>query len=273
MPELPEVEVTRQGIAPFLVGQVITGVAVRQTRLRWPVPRVLSTVLTGQTITAVRRRAKYLLMDMPAGTLVLHLGMSGSLRVLTQELPPGPHDHFDLRCARHTLRLNDPRRFGAVLWQPAGGKLSSQPGLLERLGLEPFDPVFSGAHFWQHTRGRAAAIKQVLLAGEIVVGVGNIYASESLFRAGIHPQRAAGRISAARYERLAQAIREVLREAIAQGGSTLRDFVDSSGSPGYFQQAHQVYGRTGAPCVCCAQPIRHLRQGQRSTWYCPHCQR
>ncbi|NDU92692.1 MAG: hypothetical protein G3I10_08825, partial [Ferrovum sp.] len=164
-------------------------------------------------------------------------------------------------------------RFGAVLWQPAGGALSSQPGLFERLGLEPFDPAFSGAVFWQRTRGRSASIKQVLLTGEIVVGVGNIYASESLFRAGIHPQRAAGRISVARYERLVQAIRNVLREAIAQGGSSLRDFVGSSGMPGYFQQAHQVYGRTGAPCMRCAQPIRHLTQGQRSTWYCPYCQR
>jgi formamidopyrimidine-DNA glycosylase len=273
LPELPEVEVTRQGIAPFLVGQVITGVAVRHPRLRWPIPRTLARVLPGQTIMAVRRRAKYLLIDMPAGTLVLHLGMSGSLRILTQPTPPGAHDHFDLYCTGGMLRLNDPRRFGAVLWQPAGGQLSSQPGLLERLGLEPFDPAFTATVLWQRTRGRAMAIKQVLLAGEIVVGVGNIYASESLFRAGIHPQRPAGRISAARYERLAKTIREVLQEAIAQGGSTLRDFVDSRGAPGYFQQAHQVYGRTGAPCVRCGAAIRQITQGQRSTWFCPRCQR
>ncbi len=273
MPELPEVEVTRRGIAPFLVGQVITGVAVRHPRLRWPIPQALVRSLPGQPITAVRRRAKYLLIDMPAGTLVLHLGMSGSLRILTQAMPPGIHDHFDLCYTGGVLRLNDPRRFGAVLWQPEGGELSSQPGLLDRLGLEPFDPAFSAAVLWQRTRGRAGAIKQVLLAGEIVVGVGNIYASECLFRAGIHPQRSAGRISAARYERLAQTIRDVLQEAIAQGGSTLRDFVDSRGSPGYFQQAHQVYGRAGLPCVRCGAPIRQITQGQRSTWFCPRCQR
>jgi formamidopyrimidine-DNA glycosylase len=273
LPELPEVEVTRLGIAPALVGQLVTAVVVRHPRLRWPIPPVLAHALPGQTITAVRRRAKYLLLDMPAGTLVLHLGMSGSLRILTRPTPPGTHDHFDLCCTGGVLRLNDPRRFGAVLWQPVGGRLSSQPGLLERLGHEPFDPAFTGALLWQRTRGRAQAIKQVLLNGQIVVGVGNIYASESLFRAGIHPQRAAGRIGAARYEGLAQNIRAVLQEAIAQGGSTLRDFVDSSGSPGYFQQAHQVYGRTGAPCVRCGTPIRQITQGQRSTWFCPHCQR
>ncbi len=273
MPELPEVEVTRQGIAPHLVGQVITGVAVRQPRLRWPVPRILATALPGQTITAVRRRAKYLLIEVPTGTLILHLGMSGSLRVLNEAVAPGRHDHFDLQCGARTLRLNDPRRFGAVLWQPAGGTVSSLPSLFERLGLEPLAPEFTGRVFWQRTRGRSAAIKQVLLAGDVVVGVGNIYASESLFRAGIHPLREAGRISAARYARLAQTIREVLQEAIAQGGSTLRDFVDSSGAPGYFQQAHQVYGRTGQPCVRCAGPIRQITQGQRSTWYCPRCQR
>ncbi len=273
MPELPEVEVTRQGIAPFLIGQVISRVVVRQPQLRWPIPRELVKRLPGQTITAVRRRAKYLLIDMPAGTLILHLGMSGSLRVLTTPVAPGRHDHFDLICAGKTLRLNDPRRFGAVLWHPAGGAITSQPGLFDRLGVEPFAPEFSGAGFWQHTRGRVAAIKSILLAGEGVVGVGNIYACESLFRAGIHPQRAAGRISKTRYVRLVEAIQGVLREAIQQGGSTLRNFVDSRGAPGYFQRGHQVYGRTGLPCVNCAGPIRHIRQGQRSTWYCPRCQR
>ncbi len=273
MPELPEVEVTRQGIAPLLIGQVISRVVVREPRLRWPIPPELVKQLPGQTIMAVRRRAKYLLIDMPAGTLILHLGMSGSLRVLTTPVAPGRHDHFDLICTDLTLRLNDPRRFGAVLWHPAGSAISGQPGLFDRLGLEPFSPEFSGAQFWQLTRGRAVSIKTILLGGEIVVGVGNIYACESLFRAGIHPQREASRISKTRYVRLAEAIQGVLQEAIQQGGSSLRNFVDSLGEPGYFQQAHRVYGRTGLPCVNCAGPIRHITQSQRSTWYCPRCQR
>ncbi|MDE1982433.1 MAG: bifunctional DNA-formamidopyrimidine glycosylase/DNA-(apurinic or apyrimidinic site) lyase [Betaproteobacteria bacterium] len=273
MPELPEVEVTRRGIAPHLEGRRIEAVVVREGRLRWPVPEALARCLPGQAVTAVRRRAKYLQLDTAAGTLWIHLGMSGSLRILTRTAPPGRHDHVDLVCGGVTLRYNDPRRFGAWLWQAAGTPPPLPGGADHGLGLEPFDPAFTGAHFHAVTRTRSAPVKQVLLAGDVVVGVGNIYASEALFRAGIHPARAARRIGRARYERLAGAIRDVLAQAIDQGGSTLRDFVDSRGEPGYFQQSHQVYGRTGQPCVRCGTPIRLLRQGQRSTWYCPRCQR
>jgi formamidopyrimidine-DNA glycosylase len=270
MPELPEVEVTRLGIEPHLLGRTVQRVVVRQRQLRFPVPATLNRRLPGQTISAVRRRAKYLLIDMPAGTLIIHLGMSGSLRVLTTPTAPQKHDHFDLMCDGVTLRLNDPRRFGAVLWQAAGAAPSS---VLKKLGVEPLTAIFTGAYFWQQTRARRVPIKNLLLAGDVVVGVGNIYASESLFRARIHPARAANRISLARYERLAAEIKAVLQAAIAQGGSTLRDFVDSAGEAGYFQQSHQVYGRERLPCVQCGAAIRALRQGQRSTFYCPHCQR
>ena len=273
MPELPEVEVTRRGIAPRLTGQPVRACRVREGRLRWPVPPVLARVLPGETILAVRRRAKYLLLETAAGTLWIHLGMSGSLRLLTTPEVPGRHDHVDLECRDVTLRYNDPRRFGAFLWQPAGGPLPLPRGDAHAWGHEPLEAGFSGEVLWTGTRERRTAIKAVLLAGDVVAGVGNIYASEALFRAGIHPQRSAQRIGRLRYGRLAQAIREVLEEAIAQGGSTLRDFVDSGGQPGYFQQAHQVYGRTGLPCVRCGAAIRQLRQGQRSTWYCVRCQR
>ena len=270
MPELPEVEVTRQGIEPHLVGRTIECVVVRQRQLRFPVPTLLNRRLPGQTINAVRRRAKYLLVDMPAGTLIIHLGMSGSLRVLTTATPPQKHDHFDLVCNGVTLRLNDPRRFGAVFWQTADAAPSS---VLMNLGLEPLTPAFTGAYFWGQTPKRRVPIKNLLLAGDVVVGVGNIYASECLFRAGIHPARAANRISQARYGRLVAEIKAVLKEAIEAGGSTLRDFVDSAGEAGYFQQSHRVYGREGLPCLQCGSAIRAIRQGQRSTFYCPHCQR
>ena len=287
MPELPEVEVTRRGIAPHLTGQTVTGAVVRHRGMRWPVPAHLARTLTGLTVTAVKRRGKYLLIEChdatgnattatgtaaPAGWLILHLGMSGSLRVLPPGTAPKKHEHFDLVTRAALLRLRDPRRFGAVLWHPASAGPVEQHTLLAGLGVEPLEDQFSASLLHRATRGRKAAIKQALLAGDIVVGVGNIYASEALFRARINPKTAAGRISAARYARLAEEIRAVLGEAIKKGGSTLRDFTRSDGEPGTFQLDYFVYGRTGLPCRVCGAPVRTLRQGQRSTFYCPQCQ-
>lgn len=295
MPELPEVEVTRRGIAPHLEGKTITGVAVRHRGMRWPVPAHLEATLTGLAVKRVERRGKYLLIACdkarsvkggaasgvapkappgatPFGWLILHLGMSGSLRVVPHATAPRKHEHFDLATSRSVLRLHDPRRFGAVLWHAAEtGPLEAHP-LLAKLGVEPFGGRFDGELLFHATRGRKAPIKQVLLAGDIVVGVGNIYASEALFRARIHPKTAAGRISRLRYARLANQIAQVLQEAIRKGGSTLRDFTRSDGEPGYFQLDYFVYGRDGQPCRVCGHPIRLLRQGQRSTFYCPRCQ-
>ena len=276
MPELPEVEVTRLGLEPHVRGARISALVVRQARLRWPLLADLGQRLAGQSILGLERRAKYLLFHTTAGTLIIHLGMSGSLRLLTQEYPPGAHDHVDLvleqQGQRYWLRFNDPRRFGAMLWQPVGQAILGAPPVLDGLGLEPFDLQCRGAWLYRHTRTHTAAIKPLLLAGRIVVGVGNIYASESLFRAGIDPRRSARRISEPRYETLTQAMRSVLQEAIAAGGSSLRDFVNSQGGTGYFQHAHQVYGRGGQPCLRCQRPIREIRQGQRATWFCSHCQ-
>lgn len=295
MPELPEVEVTRRGIAPHLEGLAITGVVVRHRGMRWPVPADLEATLTGLAVMRVERRGKYLLIAFdkeqaskagatprrpakaapgatPFGWLILHLGMSGSLRVVPHATPPRKHEHFDLVTRRSVLRLHDPRRFGAVLWHAAeAGPLDAHP-LLAKLGVEPFGGRFDGDVLFHATRNRKAPIKQLLLAGDIVVGVGNIYASEALFRARIHPKTAAGRISRERYRRLAAEILLVLQEAIHKGGSTLRDFTRSDGEPGYFQLEYFVYGRDGQPCRICGRPIRLLRQGQRSTFYCAHCQ-
>ncbi|ABI57989.1 bifunctional DNA-formamidopyrimidine glycosylase/DNA-(apurinic or apyrimidinic site) lyase [Alkalilimnicola ehrlichii MLHE-1] len=277
MPELPEVETTRRGLAPLLEGRRVTGMTVRQARLRWPVPAGLPDAITGQTIRAVDRRAKYLLFRTPAGTLILHLGMSGSLRVIPGQqagacaVPPGRHDHVDLRLADGScLRYTDPRRFGSLHW------CTGEPEahwLLHRLGPEPFDTAFDGDRLHRLSRGRRTSVKAFIMDSGIVVGVGNIYASESLFRAGIHPGRPAGRVGLARYRRLAGAVREVLAEAIAAGGTTLRDFTASDGRPGYFAQTLNVYGRAGAPCPRCGRSIRQRRIAQRSTWYCPGCQR
>jgi len=305
MPELPEVEVTRRGLVPHVVGCRIVDVTVRHRGLRWPVEPDLEARLTGRTIGRVERRGKYLLLeclppadvdadtsgdagdpqDAAPGWLLVHLGMTGTLRVYPDPPAPGAHDHLDLVLApeagvagaagasRVVLRFRDPRRFGAILWTPlAESDLPGHP-LLRRLGIEPFDPRFDGAWLHRLTRGRSVAIKQALLAGEIVVGVGNIYCSESLFRAGIRPTTPAGRLSLARCEKLAVAVRETLAEAIARGGSTLRDFVGSDGSSGYFQLDCLVYDRAGEPCRVCGTPIRQIVQGQRSTFYCPHCQR
>jgi formamidopyrimidine-DNA glycosylase len=271
MPELPEVETTRRGIEPWLVGRRIDALKVREWRLRWRVPRALPARLAGARILSVGRRAKYLLVETDAGTLILHLGMSGSLRILDAASPPLVHDHLDLvldsgRC----LRFNDTRRFGCVLFttgEPARHKL------LARLAVEPLSEEFTGAALWQRARGRRAAIKTLIMDSRIVAGVGNIYASEALFRAGIRPTLAAGRVSRTRMDALVASIRAVLNEAIGAGGTTLRDYVDASGMPGYFRQRLFVYERTGKPCRRCGTPIRQFAQGQRSTYWCPHCQR
>jgi formamidopyrimidine-DNA glycosylase len=276
MPELPEVEVTRRGIAPLLEGQTIIAAVVRERRLRWPVDEKLAATLAGLTIRSIGRRGKYLLFEctstVRAGWLIVHLGMSGSLRFVAPGTAPRKHEHFDLEAGGKVLRYTDPRRFGAVLWHSAASGPVGEHPLLAGLGVEPLTPALTPALLHRATRGRKVSVKQALLAGDIVVGVGNIYASESLFRARINPKTAAGRVSLARYERLVPEIRAVLRAAIAKGGSTLRDFSSSSG-PGYFQLEYFVYDRAGAPCRICDTPIRRLVQGQRSTFYCPSCQR
>jgi formamidopyrimidine-DNA glycosylase len=271
MPELPEVETTRRGIEPWLVGRRIDALLVREWRLRWRVPRSLPAKLKGAHIRAVARRAKYLLVETDAGTLIIHLGMSGSLRILDAGSPPLVHDHVDLvldsgRC----LRFNDPRRFGCLLFTTAE---PSRHKLLARLAVEPLSDEFTGEKLWRRARGRSASIKSFIMDSRVVAGVGNIYASEALFRAGIRPGLAAGRVSRARMDALAGAIREVLNEAIGAGGTTLRDYVDASGMPGYFAQKLFVYERTGKPCRRCRTPIRQFTQGGRSTYWCPRCQR
>lgn len=277
MPELPEVEVTRRGVAPHIEGRVVDSVLTRRGDLRWPFPPDLSKLLAGQTILHTGRRGKYLLIGFQHGTLIIHLGMSGHLRVLPSDTEPKKHDHFDLvvngKGGRQVLRMNDPRRFGAVLWHGVDDGELEQHELLRGLGVEPLEDKFNGALLYRETRRRAAPIKQVLLAGDIVVGVGNIYACESLFRAGINPKTSAARIGRERYDKLAQAIRDILAEAIVQGGSTLRDFIAVNGQSGYFQQTYFVYDRAGVPCRQCGSPIRQIKQGQRSTFYCVVCQK
>jgi formamidopyrimidine-DNA glycosylase len=271
MPELPEVETTLRGLSPHLRGQRIKQIVIRNAQLRWPIPANLHKILHKQTIHALHRRAKYLLLECDTGTLILHLGMSGSLRVLPAKTPAEKHDHFDLVLENGTLmRLRDPRRFGAVLWHEGD---IAQHTLLAGLGPEPLLEDFNGEYLYRATRKRSASIKQVIMDSHVVVGVGNIYASESLFHAGIRPQLAAGKLSLPRCMRLVQTIRETLSASIAQGGSTLRDFTDSDGKPGYFQQSYRVYGRTGEPCRICGSLVKQTVQGQRSTFYCPRCQK
>jgi formamidopyrimidine-DNA glycosylase len=270
MPELPEVETTLRGLAPHLLGRRVIAVAIRHPQLRWPVPTALSGLLKEKSIRGLRRRAKYLLLEFEHGTLILHLGMSGSLRILPVHTAPQTHDHFDLVLDSGMLmRLRDPRRFGAVLWH--AGDVAQHP-LLAALGPEPLDNEFDANYLYRITRKRSAAIKQVIMDSHVVVGVGNIYANEALFRAGIRPQLSAGKLSHARCARLVEEIRATLKAAIKLGGSTLRDFTNSAGEPGYFQQHYFVYGRAGEPCTRCGSIIRQIRQGQRSSFYCPHCQ-
>ena len=269
MPELPEVEVTRRGLAPQLAGRVISAVEVREPRLRWPVPQAVRK-LAGRTVRAVLRRGKYLLVDCGDGHLILHLGMSGSLRMLAPGTPAQKHDHFDLVLGDRVLRLRDPRRFGAVLWTKDA--VHAHP-LLANLGIEPLSRALDPARLYALTRKHRAPIKQFLLDGRRIVGVGNIYASESLFRAGIDPRTPANRLSLARCARLAKAIKDTLRAAIRAGGSSLRDYVGANGEHGEAQNRHRVYERAGQPCRSCGAKIRRLVQGQRSSYHCPRCQK
>jgi len=269
MPELPEVETTRRGIQPHLSGRRISGVVIRQPKLRWPIP-ALQQWLPGSRIRKVERRAKYLLIDCGSGTLIMHLGMSGSLRVVPCNSPPDKHDHFDLQLGRQCLRLRDPRRFGAILWTEDAPE---KHPLIRDLGPEPLSDAFDADYLLHQAKARSVAIKQLLMDGKVVVGVGNIYATESLFLAGIHPKRPCNRVSRARIEQLVEHVKSVLGRAIEQGGTTLRDFQNEQGKPGYFAQQLLVYGREGEPCPSCGSPIRRLQIGQRSSSYCPRCQR
>jgi formamidopyrimidine-DNA glycosylase len=268
MPELPEVEVTRQGIEPHLVGRAIVSVAVREPRLRWPVPAAVR-ALAGREIRAVRRRGKYLLIDCGDGHLIVHLGMSGSLRLVDAGSAPGKHDHVDLGVGARLLRLRDPRRFGAVLWTT--GPPEQHP-LLRHLGIEPLSRALDGAQLHALTRASRVRIKPFLMDGKRIVGVGNIYASESLFLAGVDPRRPAGRLSARECALLSASIKRTLRTAIRAGGSSLRDFVGSDGSEGYFQRRAWVYDRAGEKCRRCGTPVRKIVQGQRATYFCARCQ-
>ncbi|MEM6604656.1 MAG: bifunctional DNA-formamidopyrimidine glycosylase/DNA-(apurinic or apyrimidinic site) lyase [Pseudomonadota bacterium] len=270
MPELPEVETTRRGIRPYCEGRKLSDVHIRERRLRWPVLPDLERRLKGQRIHAVERRAKYLLLNLDAGRLLVHLGMSGSLRVLRRPALPEKHDHIDLVTdAGDTLRYNDPRRFGSFQWFEHGEPLAP----LCKLGPEPLSQDFTGLYLYQKSRGRKAPVKAFVMDGAVVVGVGNIYANEALFAAGIRPDRAAGRISEERYERLAKEIKYVLARAIERGGTTLRDFVGGDGRPGYFAQELFVYGRAGESCKTCDGQLRGKVIGQRASVYCVVCQR
>lgn len=271
MPELPEVETTRRGIEPHAIGRTITAMHVYEPRLRWRISEDLPGLVTGQRIRQVRRRAKYLLLELESGTMLLHLGMSGSLRILPAAAPRLPHDHFDLLLdSGMTLRLNDPRRFGSLHYTTDDPR---QHALLSGLAPEPLDPGFDADYLWRITRRRRVSIKQLLMNSRLVVGVGNIYASEALFRARIRPKRQARGLSRVEAGRLARAIRTVLAGAIRAGGTTLRDYVGADGSPGYFRQRLYVYERGSKPCRNCRTPVRQLTQGQRSTYYCPTCQK
>jgi len=271
VPELPEVETTRRGVSPLLVGRTVRGVTVHEARLRLPVPADLPQTLRGQRLDSVERRAKYLLFRFARGTLIVHLGMSGSLRVVAPGTPFKKHDHVEIAFGpKHLLRLHDPRRFGLMLWTTEA--VETHP-LIRHLGPEPWDPAFDGHYLYRLSRRRKAAVKNFIMDGRIVVGVGNIYASEALYRAGVHPNRAAGRVSEARYGRIVEGIRAVLEEALTVGGTTLRDFVKSDGEPGYFRLQLNVYGRGGEPCRCRREAIRQVVIGQRSSFYCPACQR
>ena len=270
MPELPEVEVSRLGVAPHLEQQQITQIIVRNPKLRWPVPEVISEAI-GHKITSVTRRAKYLFLNTQVGSIVLHLGMSGRLRVIPATTPIQKHDHIDIVVASgQCLRLNDPRRFGACLWQAIDDKPLS---LLTKLGPEPLTDDFSDDRLYQLSRSKTVPVKSFIMDNHIVVGVGNIYANEALFLSGIDPRRAAGKVSLKRYKVLTSNIKQVLALAIEQGGTTLKDFTQADGNPGYFSQHLRVYGRAGKECETCDTPIKSVVIGQRNTFFCPKCQR
>lgn len=271
MPELPEVETTRRGVAPSVIGNRIEQIVVREPRLRWRVPPEMPKAAAGRRVLDLKRRAKYLLFQLDNGTMILHLGMSGSLRVLVDVPAPLPHDHVDILLdSGACLRFNDPRRFGSLLWT-TGDPL--QHPLLSSLAPEPLSAEFNGEYLAQAAHGRSIAIKQLVMNSKVVVGVGNIYASEALFRAGIRPRRAAGRLKRTEFDALAKSIKQVLQDAIREGGTTLRDYVNPAGMPGYFRQKLYVYERAGEPCRVCKTAVRHFVQGQRATYYCQRCQR
>ncbi|MFV1984288.1 MAG: bifunctional DNA-formamidopyrimidine glycosylase/DNA-(apurinic or apyrimidinic site) lyase [Thiohalomonadales bacterium] len=270
MPELPEVETTISGIKPHITGNTITNVIIREHRLRWPIPENLPDILKGQKVLSVSRRAKYILIKFHHGTLLLHLGMSGSIRFINKNFEVAKHDHVDFifknsKC----LRFHDPRRFGAILWTSEN---VTQHKLLRNLGPEPLHNDFDVNYLYGRSRNRSLSVKQFIMDSKIVVGVGNIYANESLYLAGIHPVRSAGRISKARYLKLCNSIKNVLTDAIDQGGTTLRDFSNTDGKPGYFKQKLNVYDRSDLPCKKCNHPIKRITQNNRSSYYCSHCQ-
>lgn len=270
MPELPEVETTLRGISAHVLNSPVTGVNIRNPRLRWPVPDMLAAQLTEQQITAIKRRAKYLLLITHKGTVIIHLGMSGSLRIVAPETPYDKHEHVEICFANgKALRLKDPRRFGAVLWTSA--PLESHP-LLKNLGPEPLSDDFNATLLYRLSRNKKVAVKQFIMDSKVVVGIGNIYANEALFASAIHPGRGAGKISEKRYQQLCIEIKRILEQAILQGGTTLKDFLGGTGKPGYFQQELLVYGRKGLPCTRCHKPLKEIRLGNRSTVYCTACQ-
>lgn len=270
MPELPEVETSRRGIEPHIIGRRIDSIVIRQRRLRWPISKQVDELLPGATVSSVERRAKYLLINTSAGTAIVHLGMSGSVCIVDSDTPAAVHDHFDFEFDNgKSLRFRDPRRFGSLHFS----RNPLQHKLLRNLGPEPLSDVFDANYLWSKSRGRRVSVKQFIMNADVVVGVGNIYASEALFNSGIHPGRAAGRISLQRYEVLVTTIKNVLAQAIRAGGTTLRDFYGGDGEAGYFKQELQAYGRDGEPCRICDAPIAVIVQGQRSTFYCKNCQR
>jgi formamidopyrimidine-DNA glycosylase len=271
MPELPEVETTRRGIAPALMARRVLHVVVRDRRLRWPIEAHLETTMRHQTVRSVERRAKYILIGFDTGTLILHLGMSGSLRIVDAGDPPRLHDHFDIHLdSGKSLRFHDPRRFGSALWTAAN---PFEHKLLAKLAAEPLSKEFDAEYLFRATRKRSVAIKSFIMNSQMVVGVGNIYASEALFRARIAPRRAARRVTRLEAAALTRAIKDVLTEAIEIGGTTLRDYVNADGIPGYFRQQLFVYEREGQPCRICRAPVKQFAQGQRSTYWCNGCQR
>lgn len=269
MPELPEVETTRRGIESYVTGKTVRSVIIRCRKLRWPIPANMTQKLAGQTFISTSRRAKYLLLNTQQGCLIIHLGMSGSLRILKTNSPAKKHDHVDIIFDQYLLRFHDPRRFGAILWTT---KDPQQHKLLNALGPEPFSDQFNANYLYQLSRHRKIAIKEFIMNSSIVAGVGNIYATEALFISKIHPRRAAGNISLKRYELLVSTIKNVLDEAIKKGGTTLKDFTHENGKPGYFQQQLNAYGKAGQPCVVCTNQLKAIKQAQRTTTYCPHCQ-
>lgn len=271
MPELPEVETTLYGILPHVKLQKIEEVTIRQSQLRWPIPLQIQKTLPGQQFLNLKRRGKYLLLQTESGTLIMHLGMSGRLRILNSPTPPQKHDHVDIRFTNQTLlRFTDPRRFGAILWTTADPLAHD---LLKDLGPEPLHSDFTGSYLWETAKKRKIAVKSFIMNSQVVVGIGNIYATEALFAAKIHPKKSAGKLSLQQYNDLVKACKKILRAAITQGGTTLKDFAKSDGKPGYFKVYLKVYGRGGLPCLTCKTTLKELRLGQRSTVYCPRCQK